>query len=47
MKARLQKAIQNKIDGKEITVQETPAAPQIVDIMTTLHAGFGMVQKQV
>lgn len=47
VKERIQKAIQDKIEGKEITIQESPAAPQIVDIMAALQASLGLAQKQV
>ncbi len=46
VKDRIQKAIQDKIDGKEIAVQEAPAAPQIVDVMAALQASLAMMQKQ-
>jgi DNA end-binding protein Ku len=46
VKGRIQKAIQDKIDGKEITVQDEPAKAQIVDIMAALQASLGLVQKQ-
>jgi len=46
VKERIQKAVQDKIDGKEIVVQDEPAKAQIVDIMAALQASLGMMQKQ-
>lgn len=47
VKDRIAKAIQEKIDGKEITIQASPVAPQIVDIMEALRASLGLAQKQM
>lgn len=46
VKERIQKAIDDKIAGKEITVQDEPPKAQIVDIMAALQASLGMAQKQ-
>lgn len=45
VKERIQKAIKDKIDGKEITIQDAPIAPQIVDIMAALTASLNMVPR--
>ncbi len=42
VKERIQKAIKDKIDGKEISVPEAPVAPKIDDIMAALQASLGM-----
>lgn len=47
VKERIQKAIQDKIDGKEITVQEEAPKTQTIDILAALQASLGMVQKQM
>lgn len=43
---RLRKAVEDKIAGKEISVQEEAPKPQMVDIMAALQASLGMAQKQ-
>lgn len=48
VKERFQRAIQDKIDGKEISVPESAPSPQIVDIMAALQASLQkMQQKQI
>lgn len=46
VKERIQKAIQDKIEGKEITVPVEAPKAQIVDIMAALQASLGMAPAQ-
>lgn len=46
VKDRIQKAIQDKIEGKAITVQDEAPKTQIVDIMAALQASLGMVAQK-
>lgn len=43
VKDRIQKAVQDKIEGKEISVPEEKPKDQIVDIMAALQASLGLV----